>query len=486
MLSPPPLERRRPHSISHARPATPGKVRELVALMLWNLTCERSFHPSLLEADVTYTLLELLGSSSMQSMKKVAVAPQSNSAKTLGGSGGAGGRRGSVSGASSTKGTTPSSTLAGGATSDDHSGVPSGGGGESAEGSGGDGDGGDGGGGWGGSAADGTGAGGSGGGGLDTGGGGTGSSGGIGHAAEVDDKEAKGGDSSGKLLQGGGGGGVSAGVGLAGSAEADDAGNNKPSLQVRRNVLGAVMNLTSMSISDPRLDPKAVMSLLTLIMREDPNERWATRVMGGVMVPKTSGAAAIAVICRCCWLFVLTKQRCCQASFEALRLAALLLIAIVGRERKEGWGKGNKYGGKERANIRFLYPFCTAFGISQVKPPNTLTTRLSFSLSRLGFASHFPFSRPPIVIYQSLLPPQPERGHGGRPLGDLARGGPPAVLRGAVSRPYCVSRGWAGVFAPKGRLTRTTAVALWEREPGVVGSSSDFRTAPEQSGGGGK
>lgn len=47
----------------------------------------------------------------------------------------------------------------------------------------------------------------------------------------------------------------------------------RPSLQVRRNVLGAVMNLTTSSLEHQRLDPSAVMCLLTLIIHEDPNER---------------------------------------------------------------------------------------------------------------------------------------------------------------------------------------------------------------------
>ena len=51
----------------------------------------------------------------------------------------------------------------------------------------------------------------------------------------------------------------------------------RPSLQVRRDVLGAVMNLTTSSLEHERLDPSAVMCLLTLIIHEDPNERCVQR-----------------------------------------------------------------------------------------------------------------------------------------------------------------------------------------------------------------
>lgn len=57
--------------------------------------------------------------------------------------------------------------------------------------------------------------------------------------------------------------------GAGGSAK----GQQRPSLSVRQNVLGALMNLTTASLSHPRLDPSAVMSLLTLITQEDPSER---------------------------------------------------------------------------------------------------------------------------------------------------------------------------------------------------------------------
>lgn len=107
------------------------------------------------------------------------------------------------------------------------------------------------------------------GGGMDTGGvvaGGTSSSGSGGHAKDDGGKDSK---SISHNTEGG-----------ARSASPEAAGTGRaPTLEVRRNVLGAVMNLTSFSISDPRLDPKAVMSLLTLIMREDPNERCVVNLL---------------------------------------------------------------------------------------------------------------------------------------------------------------------------------------------------------------
>ena len=69
-----------------------------------------------------------------------------------------------------------------------------------------------------------------------------------------------------KGLPAGGGGGAD---GIAGGGVMAQ----RPSLQVRRNVLGAVMNLTTSSLEHQRLDPSAVMCLLTLIIHEDPNER---------------------------------------------------------------------------------------------------------------------------------------------------------------------------------------------------------------------
>lgn len=229
--------------------------------MLWNLTCERGFHSALLEADVTYTLLELLGSSPMQSTKKM--PKQTTSTTLLGGGGGgsggggAGGGGGGTATTPSLLGSTPSSAAihvhdgTGATAGGEHSNTPGedGGGGEIAP-----------------DSSNGTGSATSGGagvgGGLDTGGavGGTSSSSSGGHAKDDGGKDSK---SISHNTEGG-----------ARSASPEAAGTGRaPSLEVRRNVLGAVRNLTSYSISDPRLDPKAVMSLLTLIMREYPNER---------------------------------------------------------------------------------------------------------------------------------------------------------------------------------------------------------------------
>lgn len=217
--------------------------------MLWNLTCERRFHSALLEADVTDTLLELLGSSSTQNTKKI---PKQTTSTIIGGGGGGG----SATTASLISSTPSSGAVhvhdgASGTAGLEHSIIPGEDGdvGEIAQGSS--------------SGAGSAKSGGAGvGGGLDTGGavgGGTSSS------------------SSGGLAKGGGGKGshrVSNDTGGSSRMSSPEAAGTglTATLEVRRNVLGAVMNLTSFSISDPRLDPKAVMSLLTLIMQEDPKE----------------------------------------------------------------------------------------------------------------------------------------------------------------------------------------------------------------------
>lgn len=228
--------------------------------MLWNLTCEHGFHSALLEADVTCTLLELLGSSSVQSTKKNPKQTTSTALAGGGGGGGGGGCGGSGNAGgnrattASPIGSSPSSGAihvhdsAGGTGSGEHSGdkpredtAAS----ESAQDSS--------------TTSGGAGMGGV----LDPGGaigGGATSGSSGGHTEDDSGKDSK------RISD------VS-GVGLA-SPDAAGTGHT-PTLEVRRNVLGAVMNLTSFSISDPRLDPKAVLSLLTLIMREDPNERLA-------------------------------------------------------------------------------------------------------------------------------------------------------------------------------------------------------------------
>lgn len=226
--------------------------------MLCNLTCERGFHSALLEADVTYTLLELLGSSSISSTKKNAELPskdESTMSVTLGGGVVGGSRASGVS--TALKGSAQSSGAAPLDSNRTSINAPGAAGGESARDSS-----------SGGVAESTT---GEGVGAAETivvigGNPAGGSNAGGGHAADTaGGKGPKSKNSSNSP------GGRGSGVGLV-AAEAAGAGR-KPSLHVRRNVLGAVMNLTSMSIEDPRLEPSAVMSLLTLIMHEDPNER---------------------------------------------------------------------------------------------------------------------------------------------------------------------------------------------------------------------
>ncbi|CAM9705796.1 unnamed protein product [Ectocarpus sp. 8 AP-2014] len=228
------------------------EVRELVARMLWNLTCEHEFHSALLEAGVTCTLLELLGSSSINNAKTAnkqqqEQQPDSNAAASMRGVGnGSGSGGGGVSATDASVSGTQSSGVA--LLDDGGVGAVSGGETESAQ----DGSSGD------------VGPATSGAGGVGSGPeANTATSGSDGHTADAVGQGATRRSSS------------STGERVASArleaVEAVSMGR-KPSLEVRRNVLGAVMNLTSLSISDPRLDPSAVMSLLTLIMHEDPNE----------------------------------------------------------------------------------------------------------------------------------------------------------------------------------------------------------------------
>ncbi|CAM9232465.1 unnamed protein product, partial [Ectocarpus sp. 13 AM-2016] len=226
------------------------EVRELVARMLWNLTCEHDFHSALLEAGVTCTLLELLGSSSINNAKKAnnqqqEQQPDSNAAASVRGVGNSSGDGGGVGATdASVSGTQPGAALL----NDGGVGPVSGGETESAQ---------------------------------------DGSSGDVGPATSGAIGVGRGPEAStatsarnGHTVDAVGEGSTrrsssSTGERVASArlqaVEAVSMGR-KPSLEVRRNVLGAVMNLTSLSISNPRLDPSAVMSLLTLIMHEDPNE----------------------------------------------------------------------------------------------------------------------------------------------------------------------------------------------------------------------
>lgn len=260
-----------------------SQIRELAAGVLFNLTCERALHPALLAADIASTLLELLCPSQRGVSRESAGSRNSDAARTTaaaagGGGGGEGGERGGgggggnaattddTHGASTTgppksngvessgdanvdqktssfeneqesgagvetsgreegSGTTPLA-IAPDVTADGHITT---------------------------SAAKGTRA-------IDS----DPTSGPFNKHRSDDDMR---GISGAKGLPGGGGSSDSI---AGGSVMAQ-----RPSLQVRRNVLGAVMNLTTSSLEHQRLDPSAVMCLLTLIIHEDPNERCA-------------------------------------------------------------------------------------------------------------------------------------------------------------------------------------------------------------------
>lgn len=65
--------------------------------------------------------------------------------------------------------------------------------------------------------------------------------------------------------------------GVGGGGDGDKKGpTSKPSLRVRRSVLGALLNLTTASLSHPMLDPSAVVSLLTLVIQDDNGERYTS------------------------------------------------------------------------------------------------------------------------------------------------------------------------------------------------------------------
>lgn len=221
--------------------------------MLWNLTCEHDFHSALLEAGVTCTLLELLGSSSINNAKKAnKQQSDSNAAASSGGVGNGSGGGGGGGGVGTTDASVSGSQSSGAALLDDgRVGAVSGDGSESAQG---------------------------------------GGSGDVGPATSGASGVGSGPEAS--TATSGSGGHTTDAVGNGSTRESSSSTGErvanarleaveavsmgrKPSLEVRRNVLGAVMNLTSLSISDPRLDPSAVMSLLTLIMHEDPNERYS-------------------------------------------------------------------------------------------------------------------------------------------------------------------------------------------------------------------
>lgn len=228
--------------------------RELAAGMLYNLTCERAFHPTLLEAGITYTLLELLEPSQGVASRGPVTAPRGahtphgpSNPKTGGGV---------VVGALKTTGSkSVVETRPGGNDVQDGGAGPGAGlevpgaaaatdaaeggstvhaGGKSTQG------------------AD-----------MEpTGAGGT--------IKQPEPQDGKRGSLVSETIAGVGSGGGSGGGGAGG-----EGGGSRASLRVRRNVLGAVMNLTTSSLSHPKLDPSMVMSLLTLLMQEDPTERCA-------------------------------------------------------------------------------------------------------------------------------------------------------------------------------------------------------------------
>ncbi|CAN0262976.1 unnamed protein product, partial [Ectocarpus sp. 12 AP-2014] len=226
------------------------EVRELVARMLWNLTCEHDFHSALLEAGVTCTLLELLGSSSINNAKKASnqqqeQQPDGNAAASIRGVGNGSGDGGGVGATdASVSGTQSGAALL----NDGGVGPVSGGETESAQ----DGSSGDM-------------------GPATSGASGVGSAPEASTATSTSDGHTADAVGEGSTRRSSSSSGERVASARLQAVEAVSMGR-KPSLEVRRNVLGAVMNLTSLSISDPRLDPSAVMSLLTLTMHEDPNE----------------------------------------------------------------------------------------------------------------------------------------------------------------------------------------------------------------------
>lgn len=244
--------------------------------MLYNLTCERSFHPALLEAGITYTLIDILGTSTITSTSAgggpTTKVPLPNATTSLGAAGVAARTSppperltilrhatvGSIKtltiaepGGSDSAGDLVSSNHQAPTAADmskDKGGVTRGDSGSRAEESGG--------------------------GGRvfqelcqnpqDVGGG---KSGGMSDAADTIDGGSDDGDDHDGSGGGDGGGGGGGGGQNKGAA-------HKTSLQVRQNVLGALMNLTTASLSHPRLEPSAVMTLLTLVTQEDCSERY--------------------------------------------------------------------------------------------------------------------------------------------------------------------------------------------------------------------
>lgn len=187
--------------------------------MLYNLTCERSFHPALLDAGITYTLIDLLGASKFAPTRaRAARAAHNSTSPAVAG----------VAVASSPDGSAGTKTAVGktamgeagenfgpdGAASSNTAMSPT----------------------------------------VDTG------NEGAGEGSRVKDEEMfdeTGDDVAGTLVGKGGHKGI----------------RNMASLCVRRSVLGALMNLTTATLSHPRLDPSAVMTLLTLVVQEDNAER---------------------------------------------------------------------------------------------------------------------------------------------------------------------------------------------------------------------
>lgn len=282
------------------------KVRELVAGMLYNLTCEREFHPFLLDADITYSLLELLGPSGRGASRaprggarNAPPSPTASTPVTTGGGESNGGGPDPGGGLkSAVRGRGGNTVSVGGGIGsvavDGGMGSSSGGmtgslveapyfssaarvGSEDA---------------------------------LDTSVNDMASNvvvgGGDGDDDDDDDDDSDADDGSAfdtraslddakglsavdavAAAVGVGSGGVASGGGGSGNGGGGGTGD-RPNLLVRRYVLGAVMNLTSSSLSHTSLEPSAVMSLLTLIMQEDSTERFVRTYNGEPLIRKTA------------------------------------------------------------------------------------------------------------------------------------------------------------------------------------------------------
>lgn len=199
--------------------------------MLYNLTCERSFHPALLDAGITYTLIDLLGASKLAPTRaRAARVAQSSILPAAVGVAAAASPDGSA-GTKTTTGKIPVGESDTGEKSNPNGPASSN------------------------TAASST---------LDAGKGGAGE-GSRAEEEEMFDELA----TQDKM----GASGINDVAGTLGGNGGHKGTASKASLCVRRSVLGALMNLTTATLSHPRLDPSAVMTLLTLVVQEDTTER---------------------------------------------------------------------------------------------------------------------------------------------------------------------------------------------------------------------